>query len=167
LEYVLLGLVSLKDFSGYDIKKIFDKSYIIRWSASPGSIYPALKRLESKGLLSSKKETDGKIPKDIYSITEEGKKTVKDWVKVPFKGNQINRHGLELKVLFLGCLTKEERKEFLKKQIDEVNKCIDKLPKWKFEFDIKSKFRDMLYEEKLREFKQSVKFLENILDTDF
>lgn len=164
LEYVLLGLVSINDFSGYDVKKIFDKSYIIRWSASPGSIYPALKRLEKRGLLKSKKIMDGKIPKEVYSITDEGKSKIKEWLKDPFKGTAITRFGLELKLLFLHNLTKEERVNFLKKQIEEINKCIDNLPKWKMEMDVKNRYRDMLYEEKLREFKQNIKFLEALLE---
>ncbi len=164
LEYVLLGLISISEFSGYDVKKIFDKSYIIRWSASPGSIYPAMKRLEKRGLLNSKKITDSKIPKEVYSITEEGKKKVKEWLSEPFKGNAITRYGLELKLLFLHNLTSEERKVFITRQIEEINKCIDNLPKWKMEMDVKNRYRDLLYEEKLREFKQNIRFLESILD---
>jgi DNA-binding PadR family transcriptional regulator len=164
LEYVILGLVSMNDFSGYDIKKIFDKSYIIRWSASPGSIYPALKRLEKRGLLKSKRILDGKIPKEVYSITEEGKIKIKEWLKEPFKGNAITRFGLELKLLFLHNLTNQERKVFLTRQIEEINKCIDNLPKWKIEMDVKNRYRDMLYEEKLREFKQNIKFIESLLE---
>lgn len=107
---------------------------------------------------------DGKIPKEVYSITEDGKLKVKEWLKEPFKGTAITRFGLELKLLFLHNLTNDERKNFLTKQIDEINKCIDNLPKWKMEMDVKNRYRDMLYEEKLREFKQSIKFLESILD---
>lgn len=164
MEYVLLGLISINEFSGYDVKKIFDKSYIIRWSASPGSIYPALKRLEKRGLLKSKKIMDGKIPKEVYSITDEGKKKVKEWLNEPFKGNEITRFGLELKLLFLHNLSSDERKNFLNRQIEEINKCIDNLPKWKMEMDVKNRYRDLLYEEKLREFKQSIRFLETLLE---
>lgn len=107
---------------------------------------------------------DGKIPKEVYSITDEGKQKIKEWLKEPFKGTSITRFGLELKLLFLHNLSKEERKVFLNKQIEEVNKCIDNLPKWKLEMDVKNRFRDMLYEEKLREFKQNIKFLESMLE---
>ncbi len=107
---------------------------------------------------------DGKIPKEVYTITEDGKNKVKEWLNEPFVGNEITRFGLELKLLFLHNLAKEERKKFLTRQIEEINKCIDNLPKWKMEMDVKNKYRDLLYEEKLREFKQNIKFLETLLE---
>ncbi len=163
LEYVLLGFTSMQPFSGYDIKKIFDKSYIIRWSASPGSIYPALKRLTKKGFLESKKLMDGKIPKDLYEITDEGKSFLENWLIKPFVGNDIVRYGLELKISFLHNLSNKKRQKFLEKQIQEIEKCIDDLPRWKKTLNIKSIYRDKLYEEKLREFKNYISMLEDLM----
>lgn len=162
LESVLLGFVFLHEFSGYDIKKIFDKSYILRWSASPGSIYPALKRLVEKKYLQPKKIIDSKIPKDVYYLTEEGKKSLKEWVKTPFKSTEIVRYGIELKILFLHVLTYKEKIKFLDEQIQEILLCIDDLPKWKRTLNIKNKYRDFLYEEKLREFKNYIRMLEEL-----
>jgi DNA-binding PadR family transcriptional regulator len=45
LEYIVLGLISLQPQSGYDVVSYFE-SGAYSWSASPGSIYPMLKRLE-------------------------------------------------------------------------------------------------------------------------
>jgi len=106
---------------------------------------------------------DGKIPKDQYTITKEGERFLIEWLKKPFKGNQIVRYGLELKILFLHNLGKDDRNNFIKAQIQEIERTIDDLPVWKRTFKINNFYRDKLYEEKLREFKNYITLLESFL----
>ena len=42
LEYAILGLLSWKPFSGYDLKKIFSDSPIYYWSGNNNQIYRTL-----------------------------------------------------------------------------------------------------------------------------
>lgn len=105
---------------------------------------------------------NSKIPKDIYYLTKEGKKALKKWVKTPFKSTEIVRYGIELKILFLHILTYKEKIKFLNEQIQEILECIDDLPRWKKNLNIKNKYRDFLYEEKLREFKNYIRMLEDL-----
>jgi DNA-binding PadR family transcriptional regulator len=81
LEYFVLGVLSLKPQSGYDIVTAFeDGSY--SWSASPGSVYPMLKRLESQGMLTSDIEIEHEIrARKVYSLTEEGARSLDDWLR--------------------------------------------------------------------------------------
>jgi len=53
LEQALLGVVGLGRKSAYDIRRLFTDTPMTQFSSSPGSIYPALKRLEARGLLRS------------------------------------------------------------------------------------------------------------------
>ncbi|WP_236880832.1 PadR family transcriptional regulator [Clostridioides difficile] len=48
LEYIILGFLMEKELSGYDLKQIMSESTSYFFDASFGSIYPALKRLETK-----------------------------------------------------------------------------------------------------------------------
>lgn len=81
LEYVVLGLVSLKPMSGYDIVGTFeDGSY--SWSASPGSVYPVLKRLEQQGFISGELEIEYETrPRKVYALLEEGAKALDEWLR--------------------------------------------------------------------------------------
>ena len=48
-----------------------------------GAIYPVLRSLEKLGLFSSEVEPSiSGPPRRYYSITEEGKSTLKDWIKI-------------------------------------------------------------------------------------
>lgn len=81
LEYVVLGLVSLAPQSGYSITSFFeDGSY--SWSASPGSIYPMLKRLEAQAVVVGDLEMEYETrPRKIYTLTELGAKLLDDWLQ--------------------------------------------------------------------------------------
>ena len=46
LEGALLGLLHGEARSGYALRKVFQDTPMLHFSDSPGSIYPALKRLE-------------------------------------------------------------------------------------------------------------------------
>lgn len=73
---VCLGILSLGDATGYEIKKMFeDDKMQIFVEASFGSIYPALARLAKDGLVEVRTESgNGRPDRKIYSLTAAGKK---------------------------------------------------------------------------------------------
>lgn len=74
---ICLAILYDGEATGYEIRKLSvegEYSYFI--DASYGSIYPALARLETDKLVTSRVEVqDGKPAKKIYSITPEGRST--------------------------------------------------------------------------------------------
>lgn len=81
LELALLGLIHQDDRTGYDLCKIFETTPMGHYSSSPGAIYPALKRLEGRGLLSASVEKVGSMrPRKVYSLTPKGLEALKAWV---------------------------------------------------------------------------------------
>jgi PadR family transcriptional regulator AphA len=72
-----LGVLSLGDASGYEIKKRLEDTFSHFYDASFGSIYPALSRLQSEGLVRCEIETQAKRPdKKVYSLTVDGRLTL-------------------------------------------------------------------------------------------
>jgi DNA-binding PadR family transcriptional regulator len=47
LGYTLMGLLHQKALPGYELRKVFATTRLSSFSDSPGSIYPALARLEN------------------------------------------------------------------------------------------------------------------------
>ena len=69
-----LGVLSLGDASGYEIKKRLADTFSDFYDASFGSIYPALNRLQKEGLVHCVTETQAKRPdKKVYSLTVDGR----------------------------------------------------------------------------------------------
>jgi DNA-binding PadR family transcriptional regulator len=48
LEFALTGLLRQKPQSGYDLRKTFTDTAMRHYSDSPGSIYPAMRRLQAR-----------------------------------------------------------------------------------------------------------------------
>jgi len=99
-QYALLGMLSFKPMSGYDIKKFTDMSISYFWSENYGHIYPVLKKLEKRGLVTKKIVAGkGSPDKKVYSITEEGKSLLKEWLYAPAQ-KEIFRLEILLKLFF-------------------------------------------------------------------
>jgi DNA-binding PadR family transcriptional regulator len=82
LEYVVLGLIGHHPQSGYDIINYFSPAGVYSWSASPGSIYPILKRLEQQGIIDGKLEMEKEMrPRKIYSLSELGEEILDAWLR--------------------------------------------------------------------------------------
>jgi PadR family transcriptional regulator, regulatory protein AphA len=69
-----LGYLSLREATGYEIKKDFEEGMFCHFmEASYGSIYPALSQLALEGLVTVREEEQsGKPDKKVYAITDAG-----------------------------------------------------------------------------------------------
>ena len=103
-KYAVMGVLNLCPGSGYDIKKFMEASTNNFWSESYGQIYPILKQLVEEGLAASHAEKqEGKPEKYIYTLTEQGKEELRDWLSESV-ASAVERNELLLK-LFLGCIS--------------------------------------------------------------
>ena len=139
IDHAILGLISARGMSGYGIRKVFETTAMGNYGSSPGTIYPALKRLQRLGLAEKRKsKEDGK---NKFYITPHGKKIFKSWLTRPLGLNDVARKldeillrfafmdilpGKKPKVLFLQSLSNllsiyiEQLKEFRKKEYDNL-----------------------------------------------
>ena len=98
---VILGFLSFGPRSGYEIKAAVDRSTRFFWAASYGQIYPELKRLERAGLVSGADASHGGRQRTVYELTDEGKRTAREWVSRPPEVFEHRDEGL-LKLFFAG-----------------------------------------------------------------
>lgn len=83
LEMALLGLLRPKPQSGYDLRKTFATTAMRHYSDSPGSIYPALRRLEKRGWIAPvgpDGDKDSRKRQD-FALTEAGKSELIAWLE--------------------------------------------------------------------------------------
>jgi DNA-binding PadR family transcriptional regulator len=103
LEMALLGLIAQKPQSGYDLRKTFATTAMRHYSDSPGSIYPALRRIAVRGWIET---TEGKIEqadprrKQDYQLTDEGKKVLIAWLELPVSAEDVRMQKSELMLRF-------------------------------------------------------------------
>ncbi|MGF7048179.1 DNA-binding PadR family transcriptional regulator [Paenibacillus sp. DS2015] len=109
LEYIILGLLMEGKMSGYDLKKTIDSSVGFFYKASFGSIYPALKRLTDKALVSVEEIEDSKNKK-LYSLVPEGKESFLIWLSRPL---ELSRNDHLSKIFFYDYLDEDTRQQRL------------------------------------------------------
>lgn len=83
-EQILLGVIAAGPQSGYGLKKMFNASPASVYQPSPGALYPALRRLEHRGLLQAeKKVSSGRRALRLYHVTDAGRAAHLDWLRQP------------------------------------------------------------------------------------
>lgn len=107
LENAVLGLLTLRPMSGYEIKQLFDKSISFLWKVHMSQIYPALARLNAAGLVEMDLvPQDRKPTKKVYSITRKGRRALQTWLREPVRDQGI-RELFPLKVFFARNVERE------------------------------------------------------------
>jgi DNA-binding PadR family transcriptional regulator len=79
VTWAVLGLIASKPRSGYDIKRIVDRTIRHFWAASYGQIYPELKRLEEAGWIEGDDVPNGGRARRVFRITEAGRGALNGW----------------------------------------------------------------------------------------
>jgi DNA-binding PadR family transcriptional regulator len=100
--YVILGMLSWRPMSGYDIKALVDKSTRFFWAASYGQIYPELRRLAAAGLIEGKTSPQGGRRRNVYRLTGSGRRELRAWLAKDAEVFEVRDEGL-LKLFFAGA----------------------------------------------------------------
>lgn len=137
IEYAILGLLSWRPSSGYELKKVFEESPYLYWSGNNNQIYKSLTQLQKDGLITYETvHQDGAPSKKIYSVTKKGTAELKGWImdasavpefKKPFLiqmawADMLNKD--ELAALF----TKYEKE--IEKQLTHQKEMYDRQKDW-------------------------------------
>lgn len=112
-SYVILGLLSERPGSGYDLKQTADQSTRHFWAISFGQIYPELKRLTEAGLVEVEKSPTGSRLRNVYQITEAGREALVIWVADTATEPFEVRDEMLLKLFFSDVIAPHERRPLL------------------------------------------------------
>ncbi len=89
----VLALLAEQPMHGYELISALEERSGGRWKPSPGSIYPALRRLEHRGFISST-ETDGKRR---FELTDAGRERLAEQeragIDAPWDDHGLGGHG--------------------------------------------------------------------------
>jgi DNA-binding PadR family transcriptional regulator len=98
-EQVLLGMVVNQPRSGYELKKLFTLTPAAAYRPSSGALYPALRRLEQRGLLRVETATSaGRRNRGVWHPTKDGLTEHLSWLRQPVRPDRI-AHELPLHLM--------------------------------------------------------------------
>lgn len=131
LSLAILGLTSIRAMSGYDLRKIFLTTAMKTFSASPGAIYPALRRLEKAGLIKGNVEREKTLrPRMRFMLSDQGRALLIASLTRPVRREDIvmRMDSLFLRFSFMSGLISEERiAEFLRELAGGIAAYLEEL----------------------------------------
>lgn len=123
LEFALLGLLRQKAQSGYDLRKAFVSTPWRHFSDSPGSIYPALGRLQARHWVKSVRQNGNNRQRQEFSVTPAGTRALVDWL-----GQTITRDdviwGLDEVMLRFAFLDGNVERTVTRRLVEELEQAL-------------------------------------------
>ncbi|WRZ87977.1 PadR family transcriptional regulator [Streptomyces sp. NBC_01007] len=110
LRHALLGLLSERPASGYDLLKRFETSLANAWPATQSQMYTELSKLADNGLISV--STQGPRGRKEYALTDEGLAELRHWL-TEIKPQRHTRSDILLRVFFLNVITPDQARSYL------------------------------------------------------
>jgi len=90
LSLAILGLISQRPLTGYDLRKVFLTTPLGHFSNSPGAIYPALKRIEEAGWICSvAAQGQTRRQRVLYEITARGLGVLRQHLSQPVTSEDV------------------------------------------------------------------------------
>jgi len=131
-ELMLLALISQQPRSGYEIRKVLVTTPMAHYSDSPGSVYPALKRMEKRGVVRSEEESVGQRKRQRYACTSKGNSALKQWLtkSVTRADVMYNLDELLLRFAFMQPLSRRETLAFLTDLAQHLEEHVIELKKF-------------------------------------
>ncbi len=120
LKHAILGFLSFKSLSGYDLKKVFDQSIQHFWPANQSQIYRTLSKLSEGGLVEQEViEREERLDMKVYHITAAGREELHRWLSTPLP-SQDYREPFLIQIYFAGKLTDKELDNLLQQEIQTI-----------------------------------------------
>ena len=107
VTWAVLGLIALEPRSGYDVKRIVDRTIRHFWAASYGQIYPELRRLVEAGWITGEDASTGGRRRRLYRITPAGREALLEWQHGHETRIELRDESL-LRLFFADTLPREE-----------------------------------------------------------
>src|SRR5680860_68151 len=82
-SYAVLAQVAVRPWSTYDLAKQRVRYFRYVWPRAESAIYREAIRLAEMGLISGTKEYTGRRGRTVYSITDEGRAALREWLGTP------------------------------------------------------------------------------------
>ena len=131
LRLALLGLIAREPCSAYDVRKVFEATPMGHFSASPGAIYPALKRLEDNGWISGRAAKAKTLrPKRVYRLTTKGRQALTKRLSQEITHDDVTRNldDVILRFAFMDkLLDREQIADLLNQLRSEMESCLSSL----------------------------------------
>jgi DNA-binding PadR family transcriptional regulator len=105
--YAVLGLLSVREWTTYELAKQVQRSLNWFWPRAERKLYDEPKRLVAEGLATATREHVGARGRTVYRITRKGRAALRGWLDQPPAPRSIEFEGM-VKVFFADAGSREQ-----------------------------------------------------------
>lgn len=169
MDKIILGILMLRRMTAYEIRNIIKNNFKSMCSDSLGSIQSALKKLFELKMVTYEELVEKGVNKKRYAITDVGQEALIEWIKIPVDTSKTKNLDFG-KLLFMGYVSKSDRKKLIDKIILSLESEYAELKKLKESIVAEEEiatlenylFTDIEYEERIRRLNNGNDISENI-----
>ena len=165
-DLIILGMIFLIPSHGYQLKKNIRETVNPYFKINNNVLYPALARMEKKGLIEGKEMQGKGVNRKVYHITEKGKEHFLEIVSQPTEPD-INNFEFMIKAVFFDYISKEKRLDVIKPLYESKKQELqDTLKKKQKYSENLSPIAFTVLEHGINEIKNTIQFLEKLIKLD-
>jgi DNA-binding PadR family transcriptional regulator len=126
MEFVILGLLTLRAMTVYEINKALERGVSLFYSASFGSINAAIGKMLKKGWVSGEEKVENGRNKRVFHLTPAGQEAFQDWLNSDIEAEKVKDPGLT-RLYFMGFASATERFRVLEARLKKLRRTLDAL----------------------------------------
>lgn len=124
--FALLGLLSIRPWTAYELAKQTERSLNWFWPRTERKLYDEAKRLAHLGLAETTKEKTGERPRTVYRVTTEGRDALATWLALESAPAKLESEAL-LRVFFADGASLDELRSTLEQFALDAQNRLDVL----------------------------------------
>jgi DNA-binding PadR family transcriptional regulator len=111
-SYAVLSLLGVQSWSAYELAQQMSRSLSWFWPKAESLVYAECKKLADHDLAVSRQELQGRRPRTVYTITDQGREALRSWLDQPAGGPRLEWEAM-LQVAFADHGSREQLLENL------------------------------------------------------
>jgi DNA-binding PadR family transcriptional regulator len=106
-SFAILGLLAIKPWTTYELAVQMERTLNRSWPRARSRLYDEPKKLVAHGLAVANKHATGRRPRTLYTITDQGRAALAEWLKTPGEGPSLE-YEHHVKLFFADYGTRED-----------------------------------------------------------
>ena len=121
-SYLILGLLTSRDWSAYELAEHIDKGVTEVWPRASRQLYNAPKQLVEQGLVTAVTQRTGRRRRTVYAITAAGRAELRRWLSTEAKPPSLEFEAM-VHVLLADQGSLEDLHKTLERVIEQANQA--------------------------------------------
>jgi len=106
-SFAILGLLAIQPWTTYELAVQMERTLNRSWPRARSRLYEEPKKLVAHGLAVATRDAVGRRPRTVYTITDEGRTALAEWLKTPGQGPSLEFEQ-HIKLFFADFGTRED-----------------------------------------------------------